>query len=215
MNLSAQNKSDNPIQLFWKWFVEQSTFLSSLHASGHMDRLAALVNGQLDKINPELAWELGPGKKTRNSFTITGEGNRSLRLLAERIIDAAPELKDWELYATKQPRAAPSTIRLPERNLELSTSGWEFSPIERPTEGRIDLLVISSDLASIEREAALRAVSIYLDDLLGEDTVEEWLGRFEVVADPPNGKKKYALNEIADYLLWATHREKNPIVKRL
>jgi hypothetical protein len=121
--MAAQDKNNGAIQRFWEWFAERSTYLSSLHSSGHTDRLATLINGQLDKINPQLAWELGPGKNTKNSLTTTGEGNPSLRLLAEQMITAAPKLGDWELYATKQPREAPSTIRLPERNLELSTLG--------------------------------------------------------------------------------------------
>jgi len=212
-NTPAKSPSDGAIQLFWSWFNEQSKFLASLHASGATNQLAALVNQQLDKIDPALAWEIGPGKEVENSFTISSEGNRSLRRLVERMIEAAPKLKDWELYTARQPREAPSTIRLPDRDLELATQNWDFTPIERASEGRIDLIVISGDLASVERGAALRAVFIYLDQVLGEDTVEEWLGGIEVKADLPPGKKKYPLKEIADYVSWVTHRDKNPLVK--
>lgn len=69
-------------------------------------------------------------------------------------------------------------------------------------------------LAESDRQCALKAVSIYLDQLLGEDAVERRVGRFKVESnDEARGKETFKITELPDYLLWVTHREANPLKK--
>jgi hypothetical protein len=51
-----------------------------------------------------------------------------------------------------------------------------------------------------------------VDEVLGEDTVEMWIGEFTVQSKlAAHGRKAYKISELPDYLLWATHREKEAL----
>jgi hypothetical protein len=180
-----------------------------------LETLTREVNRELDKVDPELAWEMGPGKKQPFLLTISGEGDPRLREIADLMIRLAPDdLDEWELYAARPARPAPSVVRLPESGEKFSTVEWKFVPLEHLASGRLDLVIIDDQLARAEHETALKAVSLYLDQFLGEDTVETWIGEFRVEStNEAQRKKMYKITDLADYLLSATHRKKNPLRK--
>jgi len=205
-----------PIKSFWHWFATNTSGLANMYSNRAFDDLSKAVSRELDKVEEQLAWEIGPGKSKQYLFTISSEGNPRLRQIAETMIRFAPELPGWEFYSSKPPRQPAGKVYLPERNIEFDTSGWKFIPLEHPEIGRLNLLVLDERLALSDREAALKAVSIYLDELLGEDTVENWIGEFEV-GSPDEAKvhKVHDMAEMPDYLYWATHREVNPLKKQV
>jgi hypothetical protein len=211
--IKSESQADAARQ-FWGWFSTHALKLKSLYSNNRLEDLAVEMNGALDTIEPQLAWEIGPGKKEPFMLTISGEGNAKLRQIANLIVDLAPVLSGWEFYSARPPRPAPGSVQLPESGERFETSEWAFVPIERPEGGGLDLIVVDDSLAQANREPALRAVSIYLDQVLGEDTVETWIGRFSVESRlSAHGKKSYKMNELPDYLLWITHRETNPLRK--
>jgi hypothetical protein len=204
--------TDRAIEDFWDWFASNSSGLISMYAIRDFNALAEVLNRELDKIMCELAWEIGPGKKKPYLLTISSEGNPALRQIAETMIQFAPELANWEFYSAKPPRHPAGIVYLPERKTQFDTRRWKFIPMERPENGRLDLVILDEQLASADREAALKAVSIYLDELLGEDTVERWIGELRV-ENPTfvQNERVYDTTEIPDYLYWATHRDSNPL----
>jgi len=205
-----------PIKNFWHWFAINTSGIANMYSNRAFDELSKSIGRELDKVEEQLAWEIGPGKSKQYLFTISSEGNPRLRQIAETMVRSAPELPDWEFYSSKPPRQPTGKVHLPERNIEFDTSGWKFIPLENPENGRLNLVVLDERLAFSNREAALKAVSIYLDELLGEDTVENWIGEFEV-GSPDEAKvhKVHDMAEMPDYLYWATHREVNPLKKQV
>lgn len=202
------------IRGFWSWFASNAQKLRTLHANRDFATLAREVNRELDKIEPQLAWEIGPGKNQPNLLTISAEGNAELRPLAETMIELAPNLTGWEFHSARPARPAPVMVRLPASGVAFDTSDWEFIPVEQPASGRLDLVVVDDQLARSDREPALRAVSIYLDEVLGEEAVETWIGQFELQSRiAAYGRKTYKIAELPDYLLWARHRGSNPLRK--
>jgi hypothetical protein len=199
------------IETFWNWFLANSEHLGDLYKNRNFAELTSNMNVEIDRINNQLAWEIGAGTAKPYLLTISSEGNPDLRPIADEIIQAAPDLPNWEFYSAKPARTPSAKVTLPERKLEFDTTRWQFVPLERPELGRLDLLVLDDDLAFSERDAALKAVGIYLDQILGEDTVEEWIGHFDVETPHGSQLKTYAMTELPDYLYWVTHREKNPL----
>lgn len=205
------------IDAFWRWFISSSEELKGLYQKHNFGELSARMGRALDRVHSDLAWEIGPGESAPFLLTISSEGNPSLRALADKMIEVAPALSGWEFYSSKPARKPPAAVRLVERGVNVNTQLWKFSPIDRPDVGRIDLTIIDEELANLadlDREAALKAVSIYLDQVLGEDTVEAWIGRFDIChSEPSPTGEAFEMKEIADYLYWATHREQDPIVQ--
>lgn len=200
------------IKHFWAWFAANSERLKDLYTNERFENLTQEMNRELDKVEPQLAWEMGPGKQKPYLLTISSEGNPRLRKIADLMVELAPELERWELYSSRPARPAPKVVRLPESGEAFETEDWEFIPVEKPEKGRLDLVVVGDQLARSGRDPALRAVSLYLDQLLGEDTVETWIGEFSVESPiAAHGKKTYKITELPDYLLWVTHRETNPL----
>lgn len=201
---------------FWHWFALNISSVTNMYSNRAFNDLSKAMNRELDRVDEKLAWEIGPGKSKQYLLTISSEGNPRLRHIAETMIQFAPELADWEFYSSRPARQPAGKVYLPERNIEFDTSGWKFIPSEHPEIGRLNLTVLDERLALSNREAALKAVSIYLDELLGEDTVETWIGEFEV-GSPDEAKvcEVHDMAEMPDYLYWATHREFNPLKKQV
>jgi hypothetical protein len=198
---------------FWGWFRQNAGRIESLYDRGNLEELSSMMNLQLDAVAPGLAWEVGPGKRMEYSLTISAEGNSKLRSIVNEILRRAPKIRGWEFYGFKQRRPAPRAINLPERGLRVSTENWQFVPEEDRRRGRIHVTVLDDQLAEIGKQAALRAVSLFLDALLGEETVEEWLGQISVAAQGGTKTKIHHISRLPDYILWATHREKDPLLK--
>jgi len=216
MSLSAGERLPiDAIAQFWHWFAASAERLKSLYSSDQLENLTNEVNRELDKVEPELAWEMGPGKEKPYLFTISGEGNPQLRKLADLIMRLAPaDLEGWELYAARPARPAPAVVRLPESGEIFKTVEWKFIPLEHHKSGRLDLVIVDDRLARSDREAALKAVSLYLDQLLGEDTVETWIGEFRVESPiASHGDRMHKMTDLPAYLLSVTLREQNPLRK--
>jgi hypothetical protein len=211
MTISESPQID-AIRRFWTWFVANADRLKNLYVNSRFQDLTQEMNRELDRVEPQLAWEMGPGKQKPYLLTISSEGNTRLRDFADLMIELAPDLTGWELYSSRPARPAPKVVRLSESGEAFETADWEFIPMENPEKGRLDLVVVGDQLARSDREPALRAVSLYLDQLLGEDTVELWIGEFRVKSPiAAHGEKAYKITELPDYLLWVTHRETNPL----
>src|SRR5215467_4907668 len=137
------------IRAFWHWFDMNSAKLINLHANREFDLLGKAVSSELNTVDKQLAWEIGPGENAAYLFTISSEGDAKLRQIAEMMIQLAPQLADWEFYSARPAREAPGKIRLPGRDVKLDTQSWKFAPVERTDTGRLDVIVIDDQLADI------------------------------------------------------------------
>lgn len=205
--------SRRTIKSFWRWFQYESKRLASLYDKGQLELLSAEINSQLDLVSNKLAWEIGSGSKADHSLTISAEGNPSLRELANSVIRVAPRIQGWEFYSSKQARGVQSVIRLPNRRTVISTRHWRFVPQEDSELGRIHLTIVDSRLPALDRQTALSAVSIFLDALLGEDEVEEWIGRLNVKNPDRVSVRSFPILDLPDYVTWATQRPEKPLTK--
>src|SRR2546426_9128283 len=119
------------VRRFWEWFTANAESLKALYSSSQFERLAGEMNRELDRVEPQLAWEMGAGKKKPYLLTISAEGNPKLREIADLMLKLAPDLSGWEFYAARPARLAPRAVRLPESGERFETSEWEFRSEER------------------------------------------------------------------------------------
>ncbi|MGH9530768.1 MAG: hypothetical protein ACRD2Q_00135 [Terriglobales bacterium] len=196
------------IQEFWSWFRKRAPRLAEMYEANMLEELGEEVNRRLDTISGDLPWEVGPGRRKKYSLTLSPEGNPQLSILIQQMLDEAPNIHDWELYSSRQPRPPSRAIQLPERGLDFPTDQWRFIPEEDLATNRVHLKILDRRLASEDREAALKAVSIFLDQFLGEEMVERWIGMI-TVAKSSARRKSHPISELLDYIVTKSKRERN------
>lgn len=164
------------IQRFWLWFSEHRGEFARLLDSREATRLAGLINEKLEALYPSLQWEMGPGIQKEFQFVISPGGKLDLRPMIRNIIGLAPQLPDWEFYASRQACPSRLSITLPDSNQTINAESWTCEAVHNPVSGKIDVILHDSSLADMEPKSRLRIALLILDSLLGEDLIEDWLG---------------------------------------
>lgn len=212
MGLRKRQQIDTSlIEDFWSWFASEADNLAGLLDAAKSEELAEILDPRVARLHRDLAWEVGPGKKSPYSLTITSAGNRSLRADTDRIVTVAPDLPGWEFYPTRQPGEMPKEVKLHDRDTTVPTQHWKFSPKDDLDSGKIDIIIADEHLVMTDKNSAFAAVFIVLDALLGEDTVEEWIGKITFVPPGAEYSRLYPIQELPHYISWATTNPEGPL----
>lgn len=174
---------DSSLARFWVWWSEAGPRIAAAIAARTVGALAEEISAQVRALDPGLAWELGPGRRSEHNLTLSPEGSIVLRRLTERWVRSAP-MRDptWEFYPARQP--APE--------LQLAIAGHTLDPAEWLIAAEIDegrlLLNLSAYhpvLRKLPDRERPRAGFIALDQMFGEDAVEKWMGQLKFTTDKP------------------------------
>jgi hypothetical protein len=163
------------IRTFWESFASRRIEIEACYEAGRFDGMAVLMDKQVHELNERLVWEVGPGKMLEYSLTISGEGDRDLRMLCQTIVDSAPQINGWEFYPARQARPAPPGISFLGKS-QVSSHDWRYIAKPHSSSGRVDITILSDQFNRVPEKEALEAVQLYLDFVFGEDIVEEYLG---------------------------------------
>jgi hypothetical protein len=136
-------------------------------------------------IDAGLDWEFGPGVRSEHHLCLSGKGDPMLRLLAERWVRRGPGADaTWEFYASRQAsRASGQGLTIAGHDVALD----EFAYAVEEDESRetLDLRAHHPVFRSIADERLRRQILfIALDNLLGEDGVERWIGGIDESIEP-------------------------------
>ncbi len=172
---------------FWAWWPAVAPALDEGLRAGAIDAalrgtLAARIHG----IHARLDWGLGPGRLARHCLYVSARGDLALRPVAERWLQEAVEpTKVWEFYASRQPRAGdPRELAVGGHDLRLAelTAKWWVDDAREV----INLIVHHPGFSDLDDPQRAHVTFVALDDLLGEDGVELWLGTVEIAIEPPS-----------------------------
>jgi hypothetical protein len=173
---------------FWSWWSGGRDRVARAIATGGFDeRLVNDITRAVHSIHPAMAWELGPGKTAQHAFCISPEGNAEVRQAALRWLASAPPADaTWEYHASKQ--ASP-------RLMGLEVAKWRFDLEEMraisswdASRRRVDVRLWHPGFADAPEEIRLQAGFLFLDNLLGEDEVERWIGQIDLLDAPTGGR---------------------------
>jgi hypothetical protein len=171
---------EDPIDAFWQWWAEARGPLYDAIATRTLDAWVDPISARVRAIDERLEWELGPGTRSEHHFCLSGCGDARLRVLTQRWLSRAPEPDDrWEYYPARQPSGRDpklvlelAGVRLPYWDLRL---GMRVDEARR----RIDVVVFHPKFTDLPEDKRAMAMFLLLDDALGEDGVERWIGRAE------------------------------------
>jgi hypothetical protein len=181
-------RDEAPPTDFWTWWAGTRDRVAAAIEGGGFDKgLIDEVSKAVRGVDPRLAWEFAPGHAAKHALCITPEGNSEIRPIALRWLAGAPPADAaWEYHAARQ--AAPTLMvlevggdRVPLEDMR-AISSWDEN------RQRLDVRLWHGAFDRLPEPARLQAAFLFLDNLLGEDDVERWVGQIDMLEAPSGGK---------------------------
>ena len=188
MFLIGRSRFDDSGKEFWKWWPSARDRIATSIVNGTFDnRLANEVNKNVNRVHPEMAWELQPGQQASHAFCLSSEGDPERRQFALRWLANAPKPDaTWEFHASKQPGKALMTLMV--GGVAFDLEEMRASTVWNETRQQLDVRLWHPRFAEVDQQVRLQAAFLYLDHLLGEDDVERWIGAIELFDAPSDGR---------------------------
>jgi hypothetical protein len=171
------------VHSFWRWWgTEGATECARAIASRNgADQLAAL-NPAIDRLDPRLCWEFGPGTRSQHRLVVTAEGDVSVRALARRWTLAAPDADDtWEYFDTRpaDPDYAHMVVGIGGVDLTIEDTRVSFG---EPGES-LGVRMFHPQYGKLPDRGEVMAF-LTLAAVLGELDAALWIGEVDVVTQP-------------------------------
>lgn len=191
-------------QAFWTWWASARDGIAAAIADGSVASHANEIAGHVRRLDPHLAWELAPGTVAQHALVVTPEGNPEIRPKALAWLAAAPPSDPvWEYHAARQ--AGPLrmlTIGRTSVHLEevRAIAGWDA------TRERLDVRLWHPAFPAVPESVRRQIAFLFLDNLLGEEDVERWIGSIDLLEAETVGRTPLELrDEVARRAVAATH----------
>ncbi|HEX5451636.1 MAG TPA: hypothetical protein VFW86_04540 [Candidatus Limnocylindrales bacterium] len=187
MRFLKREPSPPGIADFWTWWPENRDRIAmAITSSAFDDRLVQDISAAVRTIHPAMAWELGPGRTAEHAFCVSPEGNPVIRQAALRWLAAAPPADaTWEYYPSKQAAASMTGLKVGGVHFDLdemrAITAWDSA------RQRADLTLWHPAFASVPEAIRIQVGFLFLDNLLGEDDVERWVGQLDFGDAPTEG----------------------------
>ncbi len=191
------------IDQFWAWWQMAHEAVARATDDNRADDFADEISRLVVAIDPQLEWELGKGRDTPRSLTVTAAGNFARRGLAERWYRQAPAPDDhWEYHPSRQRdgRIDSAALELGPHRIALADLACTVAPDR--DRAVFDIAISHPTFTSLKPNARAQICFLALDWLLGEDGVEEWVGTIAQAPEPgPDWHPLASLREAVDQLI--------------
>ena len=174
------------IEGYWQWWASARDSVVDAVDNSRTDDPA--IGELLDRIAElGLACEMGPGVQARHALSVSANGDPALRKLAYRWYDAAPVDDAFEFHPARiaAPSAADTVLMLGDDEFAFSDFRFDVSVDEERME--LDLVVAHPAFPLLDDETRGQVGFLGLDNILGEEEVERWIGGLEWSERPPVG----------------------------
>jgi len=178
--------TDAGIESFWTWWPEAGARIRAAIENRKLDEaLAAEVTAKVQAIHPKLTWELGPGGTAPHAFSLSAGGDPELRRLTERWFRAAPAADAvWEFHPARRaaPNLADARLQIADHTIPLDE--MRFTVMVDPHRELMNVTSFHPAFAAMPDDMRGMATFLILDRVLGEDTVQRWLGGIRTSIEP-------------------------------
>jgi hypothetical protein len=169
---------------FWEAFAERSEWLAGRFASHGTDEIPGWMNGILHPVSPDIAWEFGPGAAGgRHRLAFSAEGAPPLRLLTRELVSRAPAIDGWEVYPDRIAVGLSEALLLTKARTGTDVAPDARALLSPQRDGLVDVVLQVPD-APDDEDSLWGPGLLVLEGLLGERTLQEWVGAVEVTPPP-------------------------------
>jgi len=178
---------DPDFGMFWGWWTGfRDVIAAAIDNRSLDDRIVKEISAAVDRLCKGMAWELAPGRSAKHAFCLTPEGDAEKRPIALRWLASAPQPDTtWEYYASRQPSSL-TTLNIGGHSIDLTEmraiAGWDAA------RQRLDVRLWHPVFPSLSDEVRGTVPFLFLDELLGEDDVERWVGQVDMLDKPIGGR---------------------------
>ncbi len=181
-----KNDPSAAIDAFWQWWATARPRVEKLIAGTPDDHLVKELGDAVEAVHPDLHWEFTAGDTSRHLLVVSAGGDPALRSLAERWRRAGPAPDDVFGYASSR-RGDPAALadaRLSIAGHELDLSELRFAADVDEDRDCVDVRVWHPAFPAMPEDARGQITFLALDWVLGEDTVEIWVGEIATATGP-------------------------------
>jgi hypothetical protein len=175
------------VTAFWTWWASARPRAEKMISGGSDDTLIDEIAGLVAAIHPDLHWEFAVGTTSRHLLVVSTGGSPELRSFAESWRRAGPPPDETFGYATAR-QGRPEALagaRLTIDGHHLDLDDLRFHAEYDEERDCVDVEVWHPAFAGLPEEARGQIAYLSLDWLLGEDTVEIWVGGIDAVTTTP------------------------------
>ncbi len=178
--LAAKETTTSMISDWWREFNTQQEKLEGVFSGQIEWDLQGWMNTQLHAIHPSLMWEFGPAVHgPGHRLVITPESEVHLRPLVNKILIEAPVLDNWEFYPYRLTESAEVAEQSVQARTETSMESIWVKVSILPSH-HFGLAFHSPDFAAEDDQLAFNTVFVAVESLLGEETLDKWIGPITV-----------------------------------
>lgn len=170
------------IAAFWREWPELRVGLGNEMAEGRYGEATTELSDLVDVIDPALEWDLVPGRSGAYALCLSPAADPGLRSLTERWYrDSPPADGVWEYHPA---RIAVEPARVVVGDIGIHPFDVTVVAEPDPVTEELHVTVGHPDFRRMDEALQLQVAFRLLDDLLGEDGVEFWVGSVDVVPHP-------------------------------
>jgi hypothetical protein len=182
MDLTKQRK----IKSFWNWFALEARHLADMLARSATDDIVKSVAPRVKSLDDRVGWEIGPGVRKKNAFSVSLNGSIGNLAIAETIIEAAPDLPAWEFNAGRPPKQWDGRFNLHNAKgdaISLDALQWRYLLTASDNGAFFDIAILAH-LPAMDGKAKAQAAGIAIQSVVGERTYLERFDRVEFLDRP-------------------------------
>lgn len=194
----------NKVEIFWKWFVENSERLTMLNDldEGQQQMLLDALQHQLTAYCEGLSYEISEQTQKGRTLTISAEGDMDYFEDVVNLVDNAPDIDWWEFVAFRQPQG--KSVRLTFGKYHFNTKEMYFQQLENEAEP--DIIGVRVAVPKVVKDDEDQHVGVYvtLEALIGEFDCATLIGYMEVVPMPKEPFKEgfKPLEDFPEFVEW-------------
>ncbi|HXJ19223.1 MAG TPA: DUF695 domain-containing protein [Polyangia bacterium] len=176
------------IEAFWAWWPAAAPRIGAAIDERKLDEaLVAEITAKVQAVHPKLTWEVGVGVggTARLAFCLSASGDPELRRLTQRWLQAGPATDAaWEFQPARGGVPALADARLQIAGHTVALADMRFLVALDPGRELMNVTSFHPGFAAMSDEMRGMTTFITLDRILGEDTVQRWLGGIRTSLEP-------------------------------